>query len=220
MSRTIHDKEVEYRRRVLFVAPVAMLIVASVFVFSDVVPYEVIEKRFGWEGATNVLPEITIIPDNDPFEELRQTSKKRAMTALEIEEWEEKGEAPGAKRQKEPTVKPEDKETPELDKEVVRHYPAHTSVPYSEDYVILHMIKPVYPPYELDNGIEGDVTVEILVNEGGRVEEVFVLVATGPKSFEYATVNAVRKYRFKPPIVDGRSMPMWIRFQIRFRIMS
>jgi protein TonB len=82
------------------------------------------------------------------------------------------------------------------------------------------MVKPMYPPYELDNGIEGDVTVEILVNEGGRVEEVFVLVATGPKSFEYATIRAVRAFRFKPPVENGQPMPMWIRFQVRFRIMS
>jgi TonB family protein len=220
MRRSFHDKESDYHRRVLIVTPIAILLVSSLFIFSDVVPYDMIEKRFGWEGVTQILPEITIIPDNDPFEETRKTSKKRAMTALKIEEWEEKGKAPGAKRQEETQEKPEELVTPELDKEVVRHYPAHTSVPYSEDYVILNVVKPVYPPYELDNGIECDITVEILVNEGGRVEEVFILAATGPKSFEYATIVAARKFRFKPPVVDGEPMPLWIRFKIRFRILS
>ncbi len=220
MRRSCHDKESDFRRRVLIITPIAILLVSSIFISSDIVPYEMIEKRFGWEGVTQLLPEITIIPDNDPFEETRRTSKKRAMTALKIEEWDEKGKAPGAKRQQEPEKKPDEKVTPELDEEVVRHYPAHTNIPYSEDYIILNVVKPIYPQYELDNGVEADITVEILVNEGGRVEEVFVLAATGPKSFEYATLVAVRKFRFKPPIVDGQPMPLWIRFKIRFRILS
>ena len=96
MRRSYHDREFDFRRRVLIITPIAILLVSSLFIFSDVVPYDMIEKRFGWEGVTQLLPEITIIPDNDPFEETRRTSKKRAMTALKIEEWDEKGKAPGA----------------------------------------------------------------------------------------------------------------------------
>ncbi|MEJ2720885.1 MAG: energy transducer TonB [bacterium] len=204
----------------IIILPVSVFLVSLLFVFSDIVPYRDIERRLGWEGPMQLLPEITIIPDNDPFEEIREESRPRALTALEIEEFEETGPAEGAKREQVPEDKPDEIVTPELDDEVVRRYPAHTDVPYSEDYVILYVEKPEYPRYELEAGIEGDVTLEILVNEGGRVERVWVLSARGPKSFERASLDAAQRFRFKPPIVEGRPTAMWIRFQIRFRIMS
>jgi len=190
------------------------------FVFSDVVPYQEIERQFGWEGATHLLPEVTIVPDSDPFEETREHSRRRALRALEIEELDEKGEAEGAKKEQVPEDKPEEIITPELDEEVVRVYPAHTDVPYSEDFVILEMTKPEYPVYELAQGIEGDVTVEMFIDDEGRVEHAWVLIATGPESFEKASLQAVRRFRFKPPVVNGNNSPMWIRFKIRFRVMS
>jgi TonB family protein len=204
----------------MFVLPISVFLVSLLFIFSDVVPYREIEKRLGWEGAMRILPEITIIPDTDPFEETLEQSRPRALAALEIEELDETGPAEGAKREEIPKEEPEEIITPELDDEIVRTYPAHTDVPYSEDYVILHMERPQYPEYELKEGIEGDVTLEILVNDAGRVERVWVLAARGPRSFEQASIEAARHFRFKPPIVDGRATAMWIRFQIRFRIMS
>jgi len=45
-------------------------------------------------------------------------------------------------------------------------------------------------------------------------------MATGSSSFEAVSLEAVRQFRFKPPIVDGKPSSMWIRFQIRFRIMN
>jgi TonB family protein len=220
MRRSYHDRESDYRKRLLYVLPISVFFVSLFFVFSDVVPYREIERRFGWEGATQLLPEITIIPDNDPYEDIREQSRPRALAALEIEVLDEIGPAEGSKREEVPREEPEEIITPELDEEVVRRYPAHTDVPYSEDYVILDMERPEYPEYELAAGIEGDVTLEILVNDGGRVEKVWVLVARGPKSFEKASIQAAEQFRFKPPIVDGRPTAMWIRFQIRFRIMS
>ncbi|UCH85008.1 MAG: energy transducer TonB [Candidatus Latescibacterota bacterium] len=220
MHRSYQDKESEYRKRLVFVIPLSVFLVSLLFFFSDVVPYREIEKRLGWEGAMQLLPEITIIPDNDPFEETLEQSRPRAMAALEIEELEEKGPNEGTKREQVPQEEPEEIITPELDDEVVRRYPSHTDVPYSEDYVILQMERPTYPEYELTEGIEGDVTLEILVNDAGRVEKVWVLAARGPKSFEHASIEAARRFLFKPPIVEGRPSPMWIRFQIRFRIMS
>ena len=220
MRRSYHDRESDYRRRLLAAIPLSILLVSSFFLFSDVVPYKEIERRFGWEGATHLLPNITIIPDTNPFEEFPERSRHRALTALMIEEGEETGESEGAKREQIPQEKPEEEITPELNDEVVRLYPSHTDVPYSEDYVILHMVKPEYPVYELNQGIEGQVTVEILINEAGTVDHVSIVAASGPLSFEVASLKAVREFRFKPPVVDGRRMPMWIRFQIRFRIMS
>jgi TonB family protein len=221
MRRSYHDREDDYRRRLRVITPIAAALIFSLFFFTRDVPYRVLEQRFGWEGPTRLLPEITIIPDTDPFEDTMEESRRRATAAIDIEEWEETGPAEGAKKQQIPEdSKPENEITPELEEELVRHYPAHTEVPYSEDYVILHMVRPEYPPEELDQGVEADVTLEILVDNNGVVEGAWVLTATGPQSFEAASLDAVRRFRFKPPVVNGRPSEMWIRFQFRFRILG
>lgn len=220
MRRSYHDREDDYRRRLRVITPIAVALLGALLFTAKDVSYQTIERSFGWEGPTRILPEITIIPDTDPFEDLSEASRHRAVAALDIEEWEETGPAEGAKKQQVPAEKPEEKTTPELGKDLVRHFPARTEVPYSEDYVILHAVKPDYPEQELNDGVEGEVTLEILVGIAGAVDGAWVLAATGPRSFERASLDAVRKFRFKPPLVDGKPAEMWIRFQIRFRIIG
>ena len=197
-----------------------MGLVSLLFVTSDVVPYAELNKRVGWEGATRILPHVTIIPENDPYEDMRRESILKTMASMELSLLEETGPEEGHKQKEVPTKKPDVETTPELDLSNVRHYPAHTDVPYSEDYVILHMVQPEYPPAELLDGIEGDVWLEILVNEEGYVEDAWVITAVGPKNFEYSSLAAVRQFRFKPPIANGIPVQMWIRFHVFFRLVS
>jgi TonB family protein len=219
MGRSYHDKDAEYRRRLRIIAPLAAVMHVALFFSTANVPYTELQHHLGWKGPPHDLSEITLIPDNDPFEDTREESRTRAMRVLEVEELVETGPAEGPAQ---PIVKeeeePEQEVGPALDELTVRHYPAHTEIPYSEDYIILHMIKPEYPRNELKNGIEGDVTLELLIDDAGFVENVWVLLASGPRSFEQASLDAARQFRFKPPIVDGKPTQMWIRFQIRFRI--
>jgi TonB family protein len=224
MRRFYSDKETDYRRRVWVIFPLAVVLLVSLLWVTEDVPKEVLELQFGWEGPTRVLPEITLIPGVEAFEESREESRYRATTAVDVEE--EKLEAKGEervvaeKKRKSPQEGPDNIVSPDLDEETVRTYPAHTMVSYSEDYVILDMTRPEYPAEELKHGIEGDVTVELFVNDGGAVENAWVMMATGSSSFEAVSLEAVRRFRFKPPIVHGKPSSMWIRFQIRFRIMN
>lgn len=220
MRRSYHDREDDYRRRLRIITPIAAALLFALFFSTQNVSYRTLQRSFGWEGPTRILPEITIVPDTDPFEDLREESRRRAVAALDIEEWEETGPAEGARKQVPLIDAPEEKVSVEPGKDLVRHYPARTAVPYSEEYVILHMVKPDYPPQELSDGVEGDVTVELLVDIAGVVEGAWILAATGPRSFERASLDAARQFRFKPPVVDGKPSEMWIRFQIRFRIIS
>ena len=167
-----------------------------------------------------ILPQVTIIPDKEPDEDTREASVKKQMAAIDLQIHEETGPGEGFPEPEVPVKRPDEEITPELDVSDIRHYPAHTDISYSEDYVILHMVHPEYPPGELHDGIEGDVTVEILVNEQGEVENAWVLTAVGPKSFEHASLMAVRQFRFKPPVAGGKPVPMWIRFQVRFRLVG
>jgi TonB family protein len=218
MPRSYAEREEAYRKRLLIILPISVFLVSLLFVSSDVVPYSEIERRIGWEGEIRLLPHITILPDDDPFEDLRTASAVKTMSSMDLQLLNEKGPAEGGLKQEVPSERPEKLTSPELDLSDVRHYPANTDVPYSEDYVILFMVRPEYPPAELLDGIEGDVTVEILVNEEGTVENAWILAAVGPKNFEHASLAAVKQFRFKPPTRNGKPVPMWIRFQVRFRL--
>jgi TonB family protein len=205
------------------VVPVSVALVLSLLWVTEDTPRSVLELQFGLEGPTRVAPEITLIPGVDMFEDIREESRFRATPAVEVEEEIEiESEEPAAppKIEQIPVEKPDETLSPELATETVRAYPSHTTAAYSEDYVILDMTRPVYPAAELKNGIEGDVTVELFVNEKGAVENAWVMVASGSRNFESASLEAVRQFRFKPPIVDGKPSSMWISFQIRFRIMN
>lgn len=218
MRLTFAEKQAAHRRRLVIVTPIAAVLVALIFVTSDVVPYSEIEQRFGWEGEIRLLPNITILPDDDPFEDTRRSSRLAALASVDVDILKERADSEGGANEPVTPEEPEPIPRPELDFEEVRHYPAHTDISYSEDYVILHMVQPEYPPFELLQGIEGDVTVELLVNENGRVENAWILTSLGPKSFEEASLVAVRQFRFRPPTQQGKPVPMWIRFQVRFRL--
>jgi len=226
MRRDFSQKDTDYRRRMRVIVPVSVVLVVSLLWITEDVPTSVLELQFGVEGPTRIVPEITLIPGVDTFEDNREESRFRTTAAVDVEEEEIEIEietedpVAAPKVESIPVEKPEEIVSPDLDTETVRTYVAHTTVPYSEDYVILDMTRPVYPALELKEGIEGDVTVELFVNEGGAVENAWVMTASGSRNFETASLDAVRQFRFKPPIVDGKPSSMWISFQIRFRIMN
>ncbi|MFH1754468.1 MAG: energy transducer TonB [Candidatus Latescibacterota bacterium] len=218
MSATFRDKEHSYRKRLLIVIPFAVLVVVILFITSDMVPPTILDKTFGWKGALQVLPDITIISGNDPFESFSRERELRTMSSIHLDLIDETGEGETGQKDNIYRDEPEIPIPPEEGLDVVRMYEAHTSVPYSEDYVILNMEQPEYPVRELLDGIEGDVTVELLVSENGKVEKAWVLSAIGPRSFEKSTLNAVEKFLFQPPMENGLPTSMWIRFLIKFRI--
>jgi TonB family protein len=219
MERTYADKQQAYRKRVLIAAPIATIIVALIFFASDVVPLEELDRRVGWEGETRLLPHVTILPDDELQEMIAEETRLRTMASMDLDVIDETGPAEGAKKAQK-TEEPDEIETPKLDLSVARTFPVHTDVPYSEDYVILQMVQPHYPPEEQLDGVEGEVTLEVLVNEDGLVENAWVLAALGPKSFQVSALEAVRQFRFKPPIRNGQPTQMWIRFQVKFRLVG
>jgi protein TonB len=77
---------------------------------------------------------------------------------------------------------------------------------------------PMYPPNEAMNKTEGWVKVLISVNEFGSVSEVDVLQAKPARSFNAATIKAVKKWQFHPKIIDGKAMPFQVTQTIEFTL--
>jgi protein TonB len=87
---------------------------------------------------------------------------------------------------------------------------------------------PVPPPAKVDNvnpaypyeaqvaGINGVVIMEIVVNEAGQVADARML--RGLPILEQAAFDAVRQWRFKPTVIDGRPVPVRMTVTVNFSL--
>jgi protein TonB len=71
------------------------------------------------------------------------------------------------------------------------------------DVVPLVRVDPLYPARAQARGVEGSVHLRFTITPQGTTTDIEVLEADPPGYFERAATNAVRKYRYKPKIVNG-----------------
>ena len=78
-----------------------------------------------------------------------------------------------------------------------------------------HDVRPALPlvfpspailPWQIPSGVEGNVIVEVTIDAQGNVTETKVLQALG-HGIEEKVVAALRNWRFRPAIMDGRAIP-------------
>jgi len=79
-----------------------------------------------------------------------------------------------------------------------------------------HAPPPAYPRRALRRNREATVTMKLLIDEKGRVQEVKFL--GGPPAFRDAVSKVIRQWRFDPAKVNGRPVPVWGRKEIRFSL--
>ncbi|HEX8720076.1 MAG TPA: energy transducer TonB, partial [Pyrinomonadaceae bacterium] len=63
-------------------------------------------------------------------------------------------------------------------------------------------VSPSYPPIARAARVSGSVTVFLIVGEKGDVESVSR--ADGPQQLQQAAVEAARRWKFNPTVVDGQ----------------
>jgi TonB family protein len=78
-------------------------------------------------------------------------------------------------------------------------------------------VPPEYPYSLRAAGITGNVLVRFLVNSKGHTERVHVTSSSGPQ-FDEAAVTAVKKWLFKPGILDGQPVDTWTEVPIVFTL--
>ncbi len=66
-------------------------------------------------------------------------------------------------------------------------------------------VEPDYPPHARRAGIEGHVVLAFAITSTGSVDDVEVISASPPHTFERAAVRAVRKWRYAPSASTERS---------------
>lgn len=92
----------------------------------------------------------------------------------------------------------------------------HSSVPIFVDLSRLSPVAdpmPEYPHDALSRGIEGDVVVEANITRSGDVESAAIV--SGPAGLLKSSLDAVRRWRFRPYRMKGQ--PLKTRTYVRFR---
>jgi len=175
----------------------------------------IIERKFiGYEGPREVTPRVEIVTPETGKEDLfarrhhpmKLTEPKTEKTGTQESE---------KKEEKEKETKIPDEIDIEPDK-YYRSYPSHTRAPYSEDYVILKMVKPEYPDDALKKGIEGYVIIEVLIGKDGKVKEAWTRKVYGTESFRDVSLEAIEKFVFRPKTQNGEPQTFWISFIFKF----
>ena len=71
------------------------------------------------------------------------------------------------------------------------------------EYLPIVKVNPVYPRRAAERGISGYVLLEFTVTALGTVEDPVVIEADPKGYFERAAMNAARKFKYKPKVVNG-----------------
>ena len=82
--------------------------------------------------------------------------------------------------------------------------------------VRLSMKKPIYPDMARMAGIEGTVTVQVLVGKDGRVSKTKVI--DGPVPLHQAAIQAALTAVFQPATTDGRPVAVWVAMPLKFTL--
>jgi protein TonB len=79
-------------------------------------------------------------------------------------------------------------------------------------------VQPQYPMRAQDRGLEGWVYVEFTITTNGSVRDPVVLDAEPPRVFDRAAIRAVRKWKYRPEIVDGVAVEVKNRTKVVFEM--
>ena len=71
------------------------------------------------------------------------------------------------------------------------------------DTVPIVRVAPQYPIRASERGIEGWVVVEFTIDPTGKVVDPKIVSAEPPRIFDRAALRAIKKWKYKPKVVDG-----------------
>ena len=77
----------------------------------------------------------------------------------------------------------------------------------TRDPLPIMRVTPVYPSRASRRGIEGWAEVAFTINTNGATEDVRIVAEEPSSVFGRAAIKAVRKWKYKPQIIDGKVQP-------------
>ncbi len=82
----------------------------------------------------------------------------------------------------------------------------------------LKSARPVYPEYAKNMRIEGYVQIKFIVNDKGEIINPKVVKSEPGNVFEKAALNAVKQWKFKPAVKDGRDVNVAMVVKLNFKL--
>jgi protein TonB len=79
---------------------------------------------------------------------------------------------------------------------------------------------PKYPRIARIRGYQGNVLLDVLVNDHGTVDEVKVFKSSGYPVLDRAATSTVKQWLFEPGKIGEKQVGMWVRVPIRFELME
>lgn len=80
-------------------------------------------------------------------------------------------------------------------------------------------VNPLYPRRAAERGIEGYVTVRFMVGTTGQVVDPKIIASNPPGVFDRTALKAVRKWKYRPKIVDGTPLQYGVNpVKLEFRL--
>ena len=102
---------------------------------------------------------------------------------------------------------------------MTRRRPVEKAGPAPATPLPIMRVTPVYPSRASRRGIEGWAEVAFTINTNGATENIRVVGEDPPGVFGRATMKAVRKWKYKPQVIDGKVQPRPnVRVMLKFEL--
>lgn len=76
----------------------------------------------------------------------------------------------------------------------------------------------VYPELARKQGISGYVLMNVLIDEGGNVDDVELLESKPKEVFDLQAESTIRKWKFEPASYNGQKVKVWAMQKITFKL--
>ena len=91
---------------------------------------------------------------------------------------------------------------------------------FDTDVIPVVRVQPAYPRRAKQAGIEGFVTMEVLIRADGTVTRARVMESDPPRLFDEAALRAIERWKFRPKIVDGTPVEQRAKQTIEFTLLK
>ena len=80
---------------------------------------------------------------------------------------------------------------------------------------LISSVLPVYPIGAIQAGVQGDVVIQTTIDKDGKVVEMHVV--SGPTMLRQAALDALRRWKYEPSMLDGQPVAVQMQVTIKFR---
>ena len=89
---------------------------------------------------------------------------------------------------------------------------------FDADIIPIVRVQPKYPQRAMQARLTGVVTLDVWVAPDGSVSDAKVLDSNPPRIFDKAALNAIKRWKFRPRIVDGQPQAQRGKLDMEFNL--